>query len=80
MKKKTKKEMDRYADRADIPSASDSLSQLYGGGNSMMMMTKADWANWNKASGNQGYWLLGASAVLIVLGMFLSAKKPYLNY
>lgn len=71
--------MDRYADPADIPSASDSLSRLYGGGNSMMM-TKADWTNWNKASGNQGYWLLGASAVLIVLGMFLSAKKPSLNY
>lgn len=48
------------------PSANDSIARVYGGNH-----YKADWAAWNRSTHDRGYWLLGAAAILIIVGIML---------
>jgi hypothetical protein len=69
------KEMNnRYLDPAI--SGKERLTRAYGcGGGNLTNMV--DLTNWNMEYGCQGYWLLGSSVVLIILGIFLLARKPF---
>ncbi len=69
-----RKEMNnRYLDPAI--SGKERLTHTYGcGGGNLTNMV--EWMNWNRESGCQGYVLLGSSVVLIILGIFLLARKP----
>jgi hypothetical protein len=39
--------------------------------------TPASWSDWNSTSGGQGYWLIGASVILIVTGSIMVASKAH---
>ena len=35
------------------------------------------WGDWNSTSGGQGYWLLGTSALLVIVGIVMMTSKPH---
>ena len=34
------------------------------------------WSDWNSKSGGQGYWLIGAASILVVVGTVMATSKP----
>jgi hypothetical protein len=34
------------------------------------------WSDWNSTSGGQGYWLLGTSVLLVIVGVVMVTSKP----
>jgi len=70
-----KKNMDAEANVTT--STSNNTGCLYGASSDVPnIWTKANWEDWNRSSGSQGYWLMGIAALLIVFGIFLVVKKP----
>jgi len=47
------------------------VAQLYGARGA------PSWSDWNSSSGGQGYWLLGTSALLVIVGVVMATSKPH---
>lgn len=50
--------------------APPSVAHLYGANGA------PSWGDWNSVSGGQGYWLIGTSVLLVIIGVVMITSKP----